>query len=143
MSDRTPAAYIPHGGGPLPILGEASHLELAAWLKTFAKTYLPKPPTSIIVISAHWEANVPTILCNPEPPLYYDYYGFPKESYDLKYPAKNNVKLVERISGLLKSNSIEHKLDPERGYDHGVFIPLLLMYPQANIPVVQVGLIGN
>jgi len=143
MSERTPAAYVPHGGGPLPILGEESHLELAAWLKSFAATYLTKPPKTILVISAHWEENVPTLLSSPAPPLYYDYGGFPAETYKLNYPAQNNLTLVERISGLLKSSNIDHKMDSSRGYDHGVFIPLLLMFPNANIPVVQISLIKN
>ena len=138
MTERTPAAYVPHGGGPLPIIGDKAHAELTAWLQSFAKTYLTKPPKTILVVSAHWEESVPTILSNPQPPLYYDYGGFPKETYNLNYPAKNDLQVIERIGGLLKSSNIEYKLDSKRGYDHGVFIPLLLMFPEANIPVVEV-----
>lgn len=132
---------IPHGGGPMPVLGEPSHKELTHWLKTFPKK-LPKF-SSIVVFSAHWEEKVPTITSGANPSLIYDYYGFPKESYDLKYPAPGNPALAQKISNLLQGAGISNTLDDKRGFDHGMFIPLLLMYPEANIPVVQVSLCSS
>ena len=129
---------IPHGGGPMPVLGEPNHKELTHWLKTFPKR-LPKF-SAIVLFSAHWEEKVPTITSGANPSLIYDYYGFPKESYALKYPAPGHPELARRIGGLLSGAGVPNQLDDKRGFDHGMFIPLLLMYPDASIPVVQVSL---
>ncbi len=98
-------------------------------------------PKAIIVISAHWEEEVPTIIGNNNPSLYYDYYGFPKEAYEIKYPAHGNVEFAKQIKQLFEKNNIQAVIDDKRGLDHGVFIPLLLMYPEADIPVIQISLV--
>jgi len=98
-------------------------------------------PRAIVVISAHWEeAPAVKVLSNPKPPMLYDYYGFPAESYEYKYNAPGDPDLASRIRDLLAKESIPCELDADRGYDHGVFVPLLLAYPAADVPVVAVSL---
>ena len=91
--------------------------------------------------SSDLEEEVPTIIGNNNPPLYYDYYGFPKEAYEIKYPAHGNVEFANQIKQLFEKNNIQAVIDDKRGLDHGVFIPLLPMYPEADIPVTQISLV--
>jgi 4,5-DOPA dioxygenase extradiol len=131
--------YFSHGGGPLPILGDASHKAMIDFM-----TRLParlKRPEAILVISAHWEETAATLLSAPNPPMFYDYYGFPDEAYRINYPAPGSPELANRIAGILKENNIPAQLDPRRGFDHGLFIPLKMMYPQADIPSLQLSLL--
>jgi aromatic ring-opening dioxygenase catalytic subunit (LigB family) len=98
-------------------------------------------PDAIIVISAHWEESAATLLGGKAPSMLYDYYGFPDESYDINYPAPGSPELAEKITGLLNSSHIPARIDPKRGFDHGLFIPLKLIYPQADIPSIQLSLL--
>lgn len=98
-------------------------------------------PKSIIVVSAHWEEEHLTITGGENPHLLYDYYGFPKEAYEFKYPAKGNPSLEKELKELFEDNGIKTRINNDRGFDHGVFIPLKMMYPQADIPVTQISLI--
>lgn len=131
--------YLSHGGGPLPILGEPSHNEMVTFLKKTAQEI--KKPDAIIVISAHWEEKLPTIVSSKSPSLLYDYYGFPSESYDIKYQTPDNTELANRIKNVFESSNMPIALDENRGLDHGVFIPMMLMYPEADIPVTQISLV--
>jgi aromatic ring-opening dioxygenase catalytic subunit (LigB family) len=132
-------AYISHGGGPLPLLGDEAHRELVESLRQLTE-YFPRPST-LVVISAHWEAGNVEITAGENPPLIYDYYGFPEESYEIQYPAPGNPTTARRIYDLLTGAGIEATLNKTRGFDHGLFVPLKIMYPEANIPCVQVSLI--
>ena len=129
--------YISHGGGPLPLLEDRLHTHLCSFLAEIPSK-LPKPK-AIVVISAHWEEKEATITANESPSLLYDYYGFPQDAYKLTYPAKGNPPLAAHISQLLGKCS----LSSSRGFDHGVFVPLSLMYPEANIPVIQISLLSS
>jgi aromatic ring-opening dioxygenase catalytic subunit (LigB family) len=100
-------------------------------------------PSGIVVISAHWEEPEATITAHPEPPIIYDYYGFPPESYSLEYPAPGDPALAARLVDTLAEKDIAARLDHERGFDHGLYIPLLLMYPEADIPCVQLSLLSS
>ena len=100
-------------------------------------------PTAILLVSAHWEEDKPTITSGAFPSLIYDYYGFPKESYEIKYPAPGSPELASKIFKLLGYAGIQAKLDPRRGFDHGVFVPLKLMYPDVTIPCVQLSLVNS
>lgn len=131
--------YFSHGGGPLPILGDASHQAMVEFM-TRLPTLLARPD-AIVVISAHWEEQVATLLGAPNPPMFYDYYGFPQEAYSITYPAPGHPTLAERIAGLLEKHSIPARLDTRRGFDHGLFIPLKLIYPRADIPSIQLSLL--
>lgn len=136
-----PVLYIPHGGGPLPLLGEESHQGMVNFLQQVPKSF--HDPEAIVVISAHWEEDSVTITGNANPPLFYDYYGFPEEAYHIQYPAPGQPQLAHTIHHMLLQHGISARLDEKRGLDHGVFVPLKLMYPAATIPVVQVSLLKN
>lgn len=131
--------YLSHGGGPLPILGDTRHEKMVRFMKEFAR--LQKKPDAIVVISAHWEEAVPTIIGSANPPFLYDYYGFPREAYSLSYSIPGHPDLARTIHEAFTVAGIESDLDTDRGFDHGVFIPLLLMYPNSSIPTVQISLI--
>lgn len=137
----SPVLYIPHGAGPLPLLGDKGHHDMVSFLQACVPTL--GTPSAIIVISAHWEENVVTINNGQTPPLLYDYYGFPKQAYDIKYPVSGNAILAEKIYHLLGENGIEARLESNRGFDHGVFVPLKIMFPEATIPCVQVSLLNK
>lgn len=142
MNDKImPVLFVPHGGGPMPLLGEANHRELTVFMQSVSAE-LPQPK-AILVITAHWEEDVATISSSPAPGMLYDYYGFPPETYQFKYPASGNPVLAQTIADLLQAAGIPSKLDPKRDFDHGTFVPLMLMYPQANIPVVQLSLLKS
>lgn len=147
---RISTAYISHGGGPLPVLemqsngkGIASgyHAEMIEAL-TLISSELPKPD-AIIVISAHWEESEVSVTSHCQPPLIYDYYGFPKEAYSIKYAANGQVALASSIVTSLSEQGIAAHQDGVRGYDHGLFIPLSIMYPKADVPCIQVSLTSD
>ena len=131
--------YFSHGGGPLPILGDPSHDKMIAFMKKLPGQF--NKPDQVLVISAHWEESIPTVIGNESPPLFYDYYGFAKEAYELKYPVPGNPELASRIKKLLQKNGFSARIDTDRGFDHGLFIPLKMMYPEADIPMTQLSLI--
>ena len=133
--------FLSHGGGPLPVLGEKSHKELVENLERIAQEI--RKPSAILVISAHWEENEATVTSAINPDLIYDYYGFPQESYSIKYPCPGNPELAKQVWQKLKDANIPSKLDGQRGFDHGLFIPLKIMYPEADIPCVQLSLLNN
>ena len=133
--------FLSHGGGPMPLLGDKTHIEMVECLKSIAQKI--SKPSAILVISAHWEESVATITAGSNPSLIYDYYGFPEESYQIEYPCLGAPELAEKIHRQLNSAGINANLDKERGFDHGVFIPLKIMFPDADVPCVQLSLINN
>jgi 4,5-DOPA dioxygenase extradiol len=133
------ALYIPHGGGPIPLITGKDHEEMISFLKAVPKTL--GDISCIVVISAHWEADVVTITSGGNPPLIYDYSGFPDESYEIQYPAPGNPGMANKIHQALREQGVEATLDATRGFDHGLFVPLKLMFPEANIPCVQLSLV--
>lgn len=133
-SSKFPTLYINHGGGPFPLMGREP--DIAQSLKTVAGL-LPKP-RAIVVISAHFEAKRVTLMTSAKPSMYFDYYGFPPETYRYKYDARSDSAVVSRIEELLSSAAISYDTDGERGFDHGIFVPLLLMYPKADVPVIGI-----
>lgn len=142
-SQRMPVAFLPHGGGPWPFvdlgLDRREAAELTKYLRSVAD--LPKtPPKALLVISAHWEEAQPTVMSSPRPPMYYDYYGFPPESYRLSWPAPGAPALATRVRELLDAAGFASGEDPQRGFDHGTFVPLMLTYPKAQIPTLQLSL---
>jgi aromatic ring-opening dioxygenase catalytic subunit (LigB family) len=142
---RLPAVYLPHGGGPWPWVHVpfGSEAELGA-LKRYLIDVAAIPgerPKALLVISAHWEEDVPTLMTSAHPPMLYDYYGFPPESYKLTWPAPGAPELATRVRGLLEAARLPVAIDPDRGYDHGTFVPLKLAYPDADIPVLQLSLV--
>ncbi len=125
----------------MPLLGEPHHDEMVKTLRAIAKK-IPKP-SAILVISAHWETNVPTVTSGISPGLIYDYSGFPKQAYEIEYPAPGEPALATSVVNSLKLSGIEAAKDNVRGFDHGLFVPLKIMYPEANIPCVQLSLVNT
>lgn len=141
---RMPTLYLPHGGGPCFFMDWTSGPpdtwdRMAAWLRSIPQA-LPARPRALVVVSAHWEAPVPTVLTAAAPPLLYDYSGFPPHTYELTWPAPGSPELAARVQGLLETAGIPSATDDRRGFDHGVFIPLKLAFPDADIPTVQLSL---
>eukprot|EP00899_Mesostigma_viride_P008305 jgi/Mesvir1/17476/Mv08749-RA.1 len=141
---KTPVVFVTHGGGPMPVLGDPSHTDITKHLKALGGIIAAKvgPPKAIVVISAHWEAGGPEVLVSSaeQPEMIYDYGGFPSEAYKLKYPAKGSPELAHRVQELLILAGIRSRTDSTRGFDHGVFVPLMLAYPAADVPVVTLSL---
>lgn len=125
----------------MPLLGDARHKEMLNFLREVTPAL--GRPAVILVISAHWEESRPTVTGSAFPPLIYDYHGFPKESYEIQYPVPGHPGLAGRILKLLESRGIEATLDEQRGFDHGLFVPLKIMYPNADIPCVQLSLLNS
>lgn len=141
---RLPTFYIPHGGGPCffmdwPYPSANPWTSLAGWLRGLPGT-LPHPPRAVLVISGHWEADPVAVNVQTRPPLLFDYYGFPEHTYQLKYPAPGDPQLAAEVRALLCEAGIPSTEEHQRGLDHGVFVPFLLIYPEADIPVVQLSL---
>ena len=141
VNDKASVLFIPHGGGPLPLLDDPDHEEMVLFLKKITTKIIK--PSVILVISEHWEEKEVTITSSGKPELIYDYYGFPDQAYNIQYPVSGDVPFASKIFNLLKNNGIQVKLDDKRGIDHGVFVPLKIMYPDADIPCVQMSLINS
>jgi len=139
-----PTLFIPHGAGPCFFMdwtrGPADTWDrTAAWLKTLVAD-LPERPKAILMVSGHWEEPVFTVGSAEKAPLIFDYFGFPEETYRLRFDAPGSPALAKRVRDLLEAAGLATAEDPARGYDHGVFVPLLLSTPDADIPVVQLSL---
>jgi len=137
--DRAQIVYFPHGGGPMPILGDPGHAAMVDFMRELPSRL--RRPDAILVVSAHWEESAATLLSAPAPAMFYDYYGFPDAAYDITYPAPGSPGLASRIAGLLAGSGVPARADAQRGFDHGLFIPLKLMYPAADIPTLQLSLV--
>lgn len=141
-----PTLFIPHGGGPCffmdwDLMGGPKDTwdRTAAYLRSIAES-LPERPKAIVVVSGHWEEDVFTASAVPHPSMIYDYSGFPAHTYELKYPAPGAPDVANRIVELLTEAGIPARTSSTRGFDHGVFIPLLVAFPDADIPVVPLSL---
>lgn len=141
MSNNATILFFPHGGGPLPLLNEPGHAAMNRFLRSYPETIAK--PDAIIVISAHWEEPVITVTAAASPPLLFDYTGFPAETYEYEYPSPGHPELADRVQSLLQQAGIDSSLDQERGFDHGMFVPLMLMYPSADIPCIQISLAAS
>lgn len=140
-----PTFFIPHGGGPCFFMDwqpADTWRRMEAWLRAWPAS-LPEKPKALLVISGHWEAAPVRITAGANPPLIYDYNGFPPHTYELTWPAPGNPALAAKVKSLLNAANIDAELDTTRGFDHGVFIPLKVAFPQAEIPTVQLSLNPN
>src|ERR1035437_4290310 len=141
-SKKMPTWFIPHGGGPCFFMDwnpPDAWTRMGDFLKNLATT-LPRTPKAIVIVSAHWLEPHMAVTSGAQPELIYDYYGFPPHTYELKYPAPGAPALAEQIVQTLTTVGIASAANEQRGFDHGMFIPLKLIFPQANIPVVQLSL---
>ncbi|TNF37767.1 MAG: dioxygenase [Deltaproteobacteria bacterium] len=142
---RMPAVYLPHGGGPWPFvdlpMGEPAELDALATYLRGLPAQLPERPKALLVVSAHWEESVPTLMTAARPPMLYDYYGFPPEAYRITWPAPGAPELAERVRKLVAGAGFTPAMDATRGFDHGTFVPLKLAYPGADVPTLQLSLV--
>ena len=129
-----PSLYISHGSPMLALDPGASGTALAR-----IAAELPKP-RAIVIVSAHWESDELLVNANPLPETWHDFGGFPKALFEVQYPAPGEPQLAATVVELLASSGLPSRIDTTRPFDHGVWVPLSLMYPQADIPVVQVSL---
>jgi aromatic ring-opening dioxygenase catalytic subunit (LigB family) len=136
-----PSYYIPHGGGPCFFMDDptGAWTGMAAFLRGLPDA-LPATPKAILVVSGHWETRGFALTSGLQPPLVFDYYGFPPHTYQLRYDAPGAPALAEQAAQLLREAGFFARLDPARGFDHGVFVPLKVALPEARIPVVELSL---
>lgn len=140
--NRQPVFFISHGGGPWPWMPNelnTSYKQLARALEQLLPS-LNKRPEAILMISAHWEEPVFTVQATPKPEIIYDYYGFPEETYHIKYPALGSPTLAKRVAELLTQTNIAVQQTTTRGYDHGMFSPMQVINAKADIATVQLSL---
>ncbi|KAG4410677.1 hypothetical protein IFR04_016188 [Cadophora malorum] len=136
-----PAVFFTHGAGPLPALDEPENAPIGAFLRSFEPQF--DGVKGIVIFSAHWSNEEVNISSGASPELYFDYHGFPPAAFEFRYPAPGNPSLAAEVKDLLAAAGIPSTLNSTRGWDHGVFIPLLLSRPKADIPVVQVSIKNN
>jgi aromatic ring-opening dioxygenase catalytic subunit (LigB family) len=139
---RMPTYFISHGGGPWPWLDGPFRRQFAVLERQLASLprELPQPPKAVLVVTGHWEAPRFTVGGAQRPGMVYDYSGFPAHTYSIKYEAPGSPQLASRVKELLEGAGIAAAIDAGRGFDHGTFVPLAVMYPGAEIPVVQLSL---
>jgi aromatic ring-opening dioxygenase catalytic subunit (LigB family) len=135
---RQPSLYIPHGGGPCFFMDDArgTWTGMAAFLRGLPQL-LPDRPKAILIVSGHWETEGFAFTAASRPDLLFDYHGFPPHTYQLTYLAPGDPALAAKAAGLLTSAGLPSSLDAARGLDHGVFVPLKVAFPDADIPVVE------
>jgi aromatic ring-opening dioxygenase catalytic subunit (LigB family) len=141
---RLPTLFIPHGGGPCFFMDPPAaypHMwdGLAAYLRGIDAS-LGARPKAVLVISGHWENPLPTFNVAVKPGLLFDYYGFPEHTYRLRYPVAGAPDLAGRARTLLEDAGFKSDVESKRGLDHGVFVPFLLIYPNADVPILQLSL---
>ena len=139
---RLPTYFISHGGGPWPWMkeqmGGAYDLLEASLARMPAE--LGTTPRAVLMVSAHWEEPRFTVQTHPRPPMLYDYGGFPDFTYRIQYAAPGAPGVATRVRELLAAADNESSADPARGFDHGMFAPMAVIYPQADVPVLQLSL---
>lgn len=139
---RLPTYFISHGGGPWPWLKDDMPFDMSTLEESLQRIprELENAPRAILVVSAHWEEPEFTVQTNPNPPMLYDYGGFPEFTYHISYPAPGSPAVAARVTDLLGAAGIAARQDGDRGFDHGVFAPLYAAYPDADVPILQLSL---
>ncbi len=138
---RLPTFFISHGGGPWPWMdSQKQHYAGLSQALRQMPALMGEQPSAILMISAHWEAPEFTLMSGENPGMIYDYHGFPEETYSVSYPAPGAPWLAKQVQSLLTQAGLTAQLDAERGFDHGMYCPMVVAYPDADIPVVQLSL---
>jgi aromatic ring-opening dioxygenase catalytic subunit (LigB family) len=137
-----PVYFISHGGGPWSYMEDATRPAYAKLEASLAAmpAEIGATPSAVLMVSAHWEEPEFTLMSNPRPPMVYDYYGFPDHTYHIRYDAPGDPSLAARTRQIIEEAGLPARLDPQRGFDHGAFTPLKIIYPRADVPVVQLSL---
>ncbi|TDK64501.1 DODA-type extradiol aromatic ring-opening family dioxygenase [Sapientia aquatica] len=138
---RMPVYFVSHGGGPWPFVDgmRGLYVKTEAEFRALSKR-LPTKPTAIVAISGHWEESEFTVSTAANPSMVYDYYGFPENTYRVKYPAPGSPSVAARVKALLSDHGLAVRESGHRGFDHGTFVPLSLMFPNADVPVVSLSM---
>ena len=141
MTPRLPTYFISHGGGPWPYMPD-----MRRQMRLLEESLADMPrqigctPRAVLVISGHWEEAEFTVMSSPNPPMIYDYSGFPPHTYSVIYAAPGAPAVAQRVQQLIAASGHTARLDADRGFDHGTFAPLVVMYPEAQVPVLQLSL---
>jgi len=130
-----PTVFVSHGAPTLAMGSSDARNFLSGLGDTLGQ------PRAILCISAHWETATPMVSAAPAPETIHDFYGFPRALYEISYPAPGAEALAERAAALLAATGLECGIDTERGLDHGAWVPLMLMYPAADVPVIQLSVL--
>ena len=142
---RQPTIFLPHGGGPCFWMEPRPPLAPNAWdglrhyLEGLVAT-LPERPKAFVVVTSHWEEARTTVSAAEAPGMLFDYYGFPAHTYELSYPARGEPKVAAEVARLLEAAGFPAGENDKRGFDHGVFVPMMIVDPKAEIPVVMVSI---
>jgi len=139
---RLPTYFLSHGGGPWPYMKAqlgATYDKLEASLQDIPRQ-LGERPKAVLMVSGHWETPGFTVMATPNPPMIYDYGGFPEHTYRVQYPAPGSPALAARVRELLDAAGLPSTSDERQGYDHGTFVPMSVMYPQADVPLIQLSI---
>jgi 4,5-DOPA dioxygenase extradiol len=141
---KQPTLFIPHGGGPCFFMNPDGPSDpmwqpMEDYLRTII-TDLPERPSAILIVSGHWEEPAFTVHTGENPALLYDYGGFPEHTYHLKWDAPGAPDLARRAAALLNDAGFPTSENATRGWDHGIFIPMKVALPNADIPVAQLSL---
>ncbi|AOW14696.1 hypothetical protein LPB072_19560 [Hydrogenophaga crassostreae] len=140
-----PVYYLCHGGGPWPFM-EGEFREHMRWLEASLKDLprqLPKRPTAIVVVSSHWEAHKFSVTSSPAPGMVYDFFGFAPEMYKVQYPAPGSPELARRMVQMMTQAGCAALADGTQGFDHSTYSLLKPIFPDAEVPVVQLSLQQN
>ncbi len=133
--------FIPHGGGPLPLMEDPGYARLSAELRGLGPVL--GNAKAVILVTAHWETERPCLSTAPRPGMLYDYHGFPEQAYRITYPAPGAPSLAISVAEALASRGFEPEFDNERGFDHGTFVPMALIRPEADIPILQMSVLAS
>lgn len=137
-----PTYFISHGGGPWSYMSGPSrqtHAVLEAALRDMPRQ-LAQAPMAVLMISAHWEEREFTVMGHARPGMLYDYGGFPAHTYEVQYPAPGSPALAQRVVALAQAAGLRCSIDMQRGFDHGAFVPMSVIYPEAQVPMVQLSM---
>lgn len=137
MNPRFPTLFLSHGGGPWPYIdGVRDQYAITETAFKAIPQSLPAKPKAVLVITGHWEERIFTVSSAEEPPMVYDYHGFPEHTYHIQYKAPGSPALATHVRELLQQAGIPCTENPQQGFDHGTFVPMSLMYPDADVPIV-------
>ncbi|KJZ73418.1 hypothetical protein HIM_07212 [Hirsutella minnesotensis 3608] len=142
-----PIIALSHGGGPMPVLDDPGHKSIIYSLKNRVPKILglgtPSQPRAIVLVTAHWTTGDPIISSEKTHDLLYDYSNFPPVAYTFKYPAPGEPDVAKSVKAAFDEEGLKCELNGERGWDHGVFIPMMLVNPKADVPIVQVSVLES
>lgn len=145
VTGRLPTYFISHGGGPWPWIVDQMPGDWTLLTESLRSipAEIGRTPRAVVCISAHWETDVFTVQTNPRPSMIYDYGGFPESTYSLQYPAPGSPEVAARVVELLDAAGIAVRTDAERGFDHGMYAPMYVAWPDADVPILQLSILRS